>query len=92
MHETGVEIRVVCNERTIPGKFQKHLHRFFFRRSTFDVLVPDPGQAGDLRRNGDPRIHECIELPDDLPFSEDLGSDLCHAVIHRVESGSLDIK
>ena len=56
------------------------------------VEPPDPGQAGDLRRNGDPRIHVCIELPDDLPFSEDLGSDLCHAVIHRVESGSLDIK
>jgi hypothetical protein len=53
--------------------------------------VGDPGERGDERRDRDPRIHERLELAENLPAAHLDGADLGDAGIDRGTARGLEV-
>ena len=91
-HEADVEMRVVRDERPVPGELQEHLHRLFLKRRVGDVAVADAGKLGDVGRDVPLGVDEGVKLLLYLAAGEYDRAYLGHAVVHGVESRRLDIE
>ena len=91
-HEADVKMRIVRDDGTVTDEVDEHLHGFFFLGRARNVAVADAGELGDVRRDVALRVDEGVEHLLYLRAGEDDGTDLGHAVVHRVEAGRLYIE
>ena len=92
MQKADVELRIVRNQRTVPGEFEKFLHGFALGRGVEDVAVRDAGELRDVGWDVPLRVHEGLEARQDLAALHDDRADLSHAVVIRGKAGRLGVE
>ena len=92
LEEGDVEARVVRDEHGVARELEEAADGDLRARRAAQVLVPDPRQRGDVRRQEDAGIHERLERVRDREPAYADGADLADPARARREPGRLEVE
>ena len=92
LQEADVEAGVVRRERSVAGEREEAPYRDLRARGPSQIVLADPGERRDERRQSGAGIDERLERLGDLERSDADGADLADAVAARREPRRLEVE